>query len=774
MDLLAFLLKTPAEYVRQTQMWDVTHISIFWSEKNEKIWYNSWKQRADNINKLMWYEKIKREDIDIEMNILIRIAGRLPVYTWEDFEKDWWADVTTSVMDAMWLEIEKWVMDVAVSSYFLELKKKYLVIAKWPLIAVVHNEVDDYNYDMTMLWMKDILMGNYITEPFETLISKKTKKWLAQETMHSHEIHNNYTWDNVAKYTYKWKQYTTPLFWIYTPTFWKQSFQDFDRLPWGSMLQKAQYKILFEAGESNYIIAPWWFGKSVLLLWLAKNYVLWDRVTSWEKTDGKVCYYYGLSHASNQASVSKIVKMTNKILESEDIAIRSEILKLRTLNWWPNMFCYKSPSQQKSWDAHWVIQFLSWESAEPGRGGRPTEVIVDEYLKVNQYVKELVGRWDGNPLVRKFYISTANPDSKSNTMYMNQLQAERMYASYKDTMHDLVFEERHKLWLDKCNSIEEFKKIEPEIIRARERIMMKRPMVGLRFDIRDVEYDSQEKKDYRIKKMIQENGVEKVMCELFSVIPSDKSYFSTDWAVVEDTPSQFDYIMFWIDLAKRYDKPALTKIWVVNDAMYIYESKQLSEDWIEQKQQIIDERNNDLWMLKNPSKWWVFLCIDASGNAPDEVRENREWRWVFADYWMYTTTRRKQDMWFDKHWFFVVGKQQMVDIGMEYFKSKRVYIHSNCTHKEWLVEQLFHFKFIWNTWKAEKGKDDKVLAMLMAMTVAHNEWLKLKTAEVDRQAMKYKWVSYVNRLELDANEKTYRRQKELEDEMYNDIIYGLF
>jgi hypothetical protein len=49
-------------------------------------------------------------------------------------------------------------------------------------------------------------------------------------------------------------------------------------------------------------------------------------------------------------------------------------------------------------------------------------------LKVNPYVQELVGRWNGNPLVRKRYISTANPDSKANPMYMNQLNAERMYA----------------------------------------------------------------------------------------------------------------------------------------------------------------------------------------------------------------------------------------------------------------------------------------------------------------------------------------------------------
>jgi hypothetical protein len=44
-------------------------------------------------------------------------------------------------------------------------------------------------------------------------------------------------------------------------------------------------------------------------------------------------------------------------------------------------------------------------------------------------------------------------------------------------MHDLVFEERHNLGLDQCKSIEDFKKIEPETIKARERIMMKRPMV---------------------------------------------------------------------------------------------------------------------------------------------------------------------------------------------------------------------------------------------------------------------------------------------------------
>ena len=224
MDFLAFLLKTPHESIIKTQIWDVTNINIFYSEKNEKIWYTSGKERETTINKFLTAEKLHWEDITIEMNILIKISGRLPVYQWDDYEKDWWTNVNTNVMEAIWIEIEKWVMDVSISSYFLELKKKYIVISKWPLLAVVFNDVDDYNYDYTMLWMKDILMWNYITEPFETLVAKKQKNWLSKETIHNHDVHTNYVWDNVAKYMNKWKQYTTPLFWVYTPTFWKQSF----------------------------------------------------------------------------------------------------------------------------------------------------------------------------------------------------------------------------------------------------------------------------------------------------------------------------------------------------------------------------------------------------------------------------------------------------------------------------------------------------------------------------------------------------------------------
>jgi len=88
-------------------------------------------------------------------------------------------------------------------------------------------------------------------------------------------------------------------------------------------------------------------------------------------------------------------------------------------------------------------------------------------------------------------------------MYLDMLRAERNYAMVDKSMHDIVFEERHNVGLDKCKTLEEFKALEPKILEARKRIMKQRPYVGLRFDIRDIEYISEEDKNHKIRVMLE-------------------------------------------------------------------------------------------------------------------------------------------------------------------------------------------------------------------------------------------------------------------------------
>lgn len=775
MDKIGFLLKTPYMSSKKVGKLDVNYIDIFYSDDNLRIWYESWVSRSKDINKFANSESIEWTNIEITMNIIFKVIGRLPLYTWSDFQKDWWEICNKEVMDFIGDQIEKGVMDVSMSSYFIEFKKQYSCIRKWILLAFVEYEEEPYNYDFGMFFMKEVLMGNYLTEPFEITVSKKTRWGNVTEQKEKIPIHNNYVGKNEMQYTYKGKKYTTPLFGLYTPSLWDQSFADLPRLPSWSRFQKAQYKIMFESWENNYILACWWLGKSVILLWMAKNYVLWDKSTPWEMSDGKVCHYYGITHESNKPSVMKVAKMVNNMFTSPDVVIKSEVLKLSKSWGWSgtDLLCYKSPDDAKQKKVHGIIQFLSWESAEPWRGWRPTEIIVDEFLKVNQSIKKLIGRHSGNKFVRKWYISTANEDSKSNTLYLDMQKAEREYATVKRTMHDIVFEERHRVWLDKCKSMEEFKALEPEILEARKRIMTERPFVWLRFDIRDIEFESEEDKNHRIEVALKSEWVDFVLHEFFSIVPWDKSEFPTEGMIVESVPDKFDYIIHAIDIANVFDKPALTKLGVLWDCVYIYDSLSLPVGEKEQKIAANDEKYKDYERLIDPNKGWVFQSVDTSGNARSDVRENWIQRWVNADFWIYNTPGMSSEIEYSKDWFLMCGKTPMVKIAQGYFKSRRIFISNACAWEEWLIDQLSKFKKVGNTYKAVEGKDDKVMAMLMGILVAHKEWLQLKSAAVDRKEMEYRGIGYLDRLALEEQKKLQTIESQDDGEDLDDIMYWM-
>lgn len=761
-----FLLKTPVEETKMSALWEITLVDIFYSKMNEKFWYNWGKDRVETVNRASTYEKIEWKDVEIQMNILFRIKWNIPVLSSNNYEKDWRKDVTHSAIDYVNTETRKNVMSHSMGSRFMEFIKSYKIVSKSNVYAFVESDEESYNYSMGMLYMKEILMGNFLYTWFDVDVFKRTRQWMEQVDTQNMPIHVNLWMDNQMLYTYNWRQLSTPMYWFYTEALWRQSFNEFPRLASGKMFQRMQYKMQFESGESNYYIASGWSGKSSFLLWMAKNYILGERTTPWELSDGKVCHYYGLTHAGNTASINKISNMVNNMFVSDEIKLKNEILRRVKEN---NMTYLRSYRWKNN--IHWQVEFLSGKGSESGRWGRPSLIIVDEFLKHDKENRDLVGRQIGQILTQKFFISTMNEDSRANEYYHDMLDAERAYNNVKRPMHDIVYDLWTGIWLDKCTSVDQFKTKIPDILEARRILIKERPSVGIRFDIRDIEHLTEEDKQYKIQVALKAMWPAFVMHEHFSILPNEVTEFPTKWLIEEVMPSQYDYVILFLDLGWVFDRPSLTWLWVIWDTMYIYRSHSVSDDHILQKTEVLEAIREDKNLL-NSTKSRVYRWIDASGNARFDVRDSWQLRGMFPDYFVYNTPWQDGDPHIDKDWFLMVGKKPMVKIGQEYFKSRRVRISNKCTGDDSLVTQLGLFQKNGSTIKAKKGKDDKVTSMLGAIIISHLEWVKLKSATIDGEEIKRKWISQIDKIDIKEQEKKRQEQNKQNERLIEQLMYA--
>ncbi|MCK9369844.1 hypothetical protein M0R04_08060 [Candidatus Dojkabacteria bacterium] len=201
------------------------------------------------------------------------------------------------------------------------------------------------------------------------------------------------------------------------------------------------------------------------------------------------------------------------------------------------------------------ITFLSEEAKEPGRGSRPTMVIVDEAAHISRDVYEEIS--SGHSGIPKIYISTVNKDSKKNRFYEGLIRAELKQTQRKESQDELVHRLRLKYGFDKVNSIEELDY--QKLMDARYEYYENRPEVGMRFTLDDVEYKSEREKQVIIEKLMRVS-MSLLMSEQYSEYLDDNGIFNYDGLLDDKVPEKFDEIVFSHDQATEFDNPTLVII----------------------------------------------------------------------------------------------------------------------------------------------------------------------------------------------------------------------
>lgn len=224
------------------------------------------------------------------------------------------------------------------------------------------------------------------------------------------------------------------------------------------------------------------------------------------------------------------------------------------------------------------IRFLSNESSDPGRGDRPTMLIVDEAARIDK--ENVLGIVGGNPGIVKFYISTIDAKTKKNWFYEGLMRGEFAMNNYKESMDDIVYDLWHRYGLDKIKSREELmtKEWKKKLVTAQADLFDRRPLVGMRFTLDDVEFKTEREK----KKMFEENlrigGLKYALAELYSEYLDDELLLDYEPCIDPDRPKEFDEIVMGFDEATEYDYPALCIAGLHNRDVYILECVRLPSD----------------------------------------------------------------------------------------------------------------------------------------------------------------------------------------------------
>jgi len=213
--------------------------------------------------------------------------------------------------------------------------------------------------------------------------------------------------------------------------------------------------------------------------------------------------------------------------------------------------------------------------------------------------------------------------------------------------------------------------------------------------------------------------------EYYSELVDDVQLLNYEWLTERIEYDRWENIVIWYDVAKDFDNPALCIVWLKWWTAYILDSIILPKDpatrITELKKQI------SMWKIK----WNVTLAVDATKD--ENILEYLGDRGISVDYPIKFTP------W---HWvnykgrFHLCGKSYLVNLMKDEFIAKANIKFNSSLHKElWLFEEMDNFKMKdnWSYAGTNWYKDDQIAAMLMALYVSYNYFLKDEFAKTENR-----------------------------------------
>lgn len=619
--------------------------------------------------------------------------------------------------------------------------------------------------DQGLFKMKEFILGWYRFDPIR--VPDKDKKTgqtrfknihIAQHMDDVQHDHNNSTYKLPhIPYNVNGKRYTTPLYGVYAPMLREMMFgwiMDFD---WGRILQKWQMNCLYLMWEETYIAASRGAGKTFLAASLVATYLLKSVIDPRYMIEWGLIHYYGITHAGNKSVIEKIKNMMKKLTGSKFLRYSSAD---RTLYFEDNWFTSR-------------VVFLSNEGVEAGRWDRPNMIIVDEAARIDDSVMEII---NGQSYVQKVYISTIWYETKKNWFYEWLVEAELRQNTYEETMDELVSDLWTKHWMDKIKSLGELsdKEMHKKIVLMRHELFKRRPVVGLRYTLDDVEYKTKEEKDEVIRRCLKRWGQRYLLAEQYAEFLDEDQLFAYEkcivWHEEIPDPKDCDMLVFWYDKWGLFDQATLCVAGLYNFKCYIFKSEVLDNDPLKQIDRIKEVHNE--YSSKNRN---IFLACDVS-QARHEQRDFLESRWVTVDMPIvinWTTIHQ-----ISNEWFHLIGKELLVKITKEWFERENIAIPSWMSWDGSLLEELKYFQKVESksgktvSYEAVKGKDDQVLALLYCYYYMYLDAIKDNQVTQDKEDLKYRDMGNMDIYDYEAIQE-YKKKIKREMEEAESALFAI-
>lgn len=728
----------------------------------DRIWFiykinNSWKLIFDGENvkwllykeyALKWYLRQKDFSKYSYSVYNLEYTTQVPIYTWDEELKD----ITTEFFSLLGVLTWDGALEERLVMIRQDFHGRYDVLedSEWYVVfRETNSSKTSWDIDYIMWNMKNFIMWFTRIEPIydekgnDVHISEHYydwQKWTDWELL---------KWHQSQIYTYKWKQYKTPLFWVYVPHMVKTIFWWQDTLPSWRPLQSRQRWFIWKMGQVNFLRHSRWWWKTLLAKLIELLLAVAQSFNPKHKRQPLLINYFWQSEEANADIVEYLKTM---------IDINGQ-----------KYFKYQASKSTFIFRTYIEIEWrleekilaririkTAWSKAK-WRWWRPYAVIIDEADRIPVEVYEAA---IGNAVVDKtliFALSTI--DHKTHDWWFVDESAKGIFKqiNYKP-VEDVVFHIRHKYWFDKLKSPED---IDPWKMRlARDELLKARPFCSMFYTIDDIEFMTDEEKSTAVNDF-KSRWDDFILAEFYSTVAKKKTIFDPSGMFVWVMPSKFDVIVLWYDMWWWVDNAALSVCWVLWWSIYVIDSILLESGIDSQIARLKAERK----------KWWRFTTELAHIPIIADVSWNPEWnvswfrlRKIRIDY---PITSNK---WYGKNkekgWV-KIWKNRMVLEMKEMMTLWYIQINKeldNGTEKS-LVSELKNFGEIKTragtvTYHALTWKDDQVDAMMMAVFYIYTVLrYKARFAEIEwREFLEKQEVSEEKMLQVLAAQKERERQ----------------
>ncbi len=599
----------------------------------------------------------------------------------------------------------------------------------WWVILFLEKDRKPKNTDDTIFNMKQFI---YWFRRFEEIY---WKDWKIISGESEHYYNWNPKWDEFSNLTYNhnWKDYSTPVYWMYIPQMVSEIFKEEEPLPSGKYLQAWQKDFMWNMWQINFLFNSRRSWKSLLLQLIQFLMVKCERPKRWFKKM-KINYF-----CQSQETFDDL----------------SEYMENFSDSYWYPYVRRKSKSSLdyvtfENWKEKilWTVQFKSALSIAKGLWWTPYAVIIDEASRQPEmvYQRALANARLNKALI--FCLTTVNYEEERDRCYVEAMKAYFQSMSY-EPMEDTVV----KLW--KKYEIDQLKTPEMAIKHQIKMEEMRREFLEIRkyscsfYTIDDIEYITEKEKQDAISE--DSHRWEKfILAEYFSVFADNKKVFDPYRLIEEKIPQLFDNIFFAYDQAEKWDNAALNIIWVKDFNMYCLDSVILSETLDIQIQQI--KRLKEEWQYKIEWNQRIRLSVDVTSKQSDV--SSIEMRWLQIDCPMYWNNGNSPS-YFD--WRILkVTRNGLFQNAIECSDLMYIKFAPWLDRKLWLLEEMW--KIIIKEWnyKTQKttDKDDQVAALIMNLYYIYNIlWLKKTLFEKDDMLIQQSTMSEEDMLNIIRKER---------------------